>query len=207
MWVAGIPQWYILFTMKDEFSRRDFLLTLTKLLGLAGAGASLVPMVGALMPAHNIILEGIMEVDIRDLKEGELKRVLWRRQPVFILKRTKEMIKHTASIKPEELKDPAHPEDRTLREDLFVGIGICTHLGCIPRLVKDGLKGLPAGGFYCPCHGGKYDSLGRRLEGPPPENLHLLPYRIEGKRLVIGSQFFAGYTENVRKIGDLPEDG
>ena len=191
----------------EELSRRDFLVVLTKILGLAGASATVVPLVGALAPASNIIRAGIVEVDIGDLKAGELKTVLWRRQPVFILKRTKEMIRHTAELNPEGLKDPALPEDRTLREDLFVGIGICTHLGCIPRLVKKGTQGMEEAGFYCPCHGGKYDSLGMRIAGPPPENLHLLPYRVEDKRLIIGSELFAGYSENIRKIGNLPKDG
>ncbi len=186
-------------------SRRDLLRYFTALFGGLGLGGAVYPFIRALEPPRDILRAGVMEVDIKDLKEGEVKTVLWRGQPVFILRRTEEMIEKTMRIDPSTLKDPATPAERALRQDIFVSIGICTHLGCIPRFKPEGVEGTDQPGFYCPCHGGKYDSLGRRLDGPPPENLHLLPYRfVDTWRLIIGEETFGGYNENIRVITRLP---
>ncbi len=187
-------------------SRRDFLTIVTGAVGAAGLGSAAYPFVKAMSPTKDLIAAGIVEVDISNLKKGELKTVIWRKQPVFILRRTQEMIEKAARIDPAELRDPAKPEERVYRPDLLVCIGICTHLGCIPKFRPKGVEGTGQPGFYCPCHGGKYDSLGRRLDGPPPENLHLLPYKIEDdKKLILGTETFAGFGENVRKIQELPK--
>lgn len=147
-----------------------------------------------------------MTVDISKLKPGDFKRALWRKQPVFILRRTPEMIKMTTETDPSTLEDPAKPQDRYIKPDLYVSLGICTHLGCTPLFRADGLPGLKQPGFYCPCHGGEYDTLGRRLAGPPPENLHLLPYRImDNGTLEIGTETFSGFSADIRKIEKLPK--
>lgn len=193
-------------TTPENVSRRTFLAVLSSILGAIGVGVAAIPFIKAMNPTKDILAAGKMEVDISGIKEGELKTVIWRRQPVFILRRTQEMINSTAGVDPSTLADPAGPQDRTVRPDLFVSIGICTHLGCIPKFIPGKVPDTDMPGFYCPCHGGKYDSLGRRLGGPPPENLHLVPYRVENdNRLVIGTEAFAGYGENKRKIGELPQ--
>ncbi|MFQ5466035.1 MAG: ubiquinol-cytochrome c reductase iron-sulfur subunit [Thermodesulfobacteriota bacterium] len=193
---------------KRSVTRRGFLAFLTAAaasLGAVGAGLSAVPFIRAMSPTRDLLATGVMEVEIGDVAEGGLKTVLWRKQPVFIVRRTMEMIRSAGELDPEALADPATPRERSKRPDLFVAIGICTHLGCIPRFMPEGLPGLATPGFYCPCHGGKYDTLGRRLGGPPPENLHLVPYEIvSDTRLVIGTETFSGYGENVRKVEDLP---
>lgn len=194
---------------KGGVTRRGFLAFLTAMsaaLGAVGLGVSAVPFIRAMSPTRDLLATGVMEVDISDLTEGGLKTVLWRKQPVFILRRTGEMIRKAEEIDPGGLSDPATAEDRSKRPDLFVSIGICTHLGCIPKFMPGSLPGIDTPGFYCPCHGGKYDTLGRRLAGPPPENLHLLPYEIvSDTRLVLGTATFAGYGDNVRKVEDLPK--
>lgn len=191
-------------TAKD-ISRRNFLAVLSAALGVVGVGFSVVPFVKAMSPTKDLLATGRMEVDIGDVKEGELRTIIWRKQPVFILRRTEEMIKKAESVDPSTLEDPATPEERSARPDLFVAIGICTHLGCIPKFVSR-LPDGDAPGFYCPCHGGKYDTLGRRLGGPPPENLHLLPYALEKESLlVLGTETFAGFGENVRVMEKLPK--
>ena len=161
---------------KEGVNRRDFLTIITATVGAAGVGAAAVPFIKAMSPTKDLMAAGIVEVDISDLKAGELKTVLWRKQPVFILKRTSQMIEKAKSIEPAGLKDPAAPEERVKRPDILVCLGICTHLGCIPVFRPENVPGLDQPGWYCPCHGGKYDTLGRRLGGPPPENLHLVPY-------------------------------
>ena len=115
------------------------------------------------------------------------------------------MIKETERIDPSALSDPAPSIERASRPDIFVALGICTHLGCVPRFMEK-VPETELSGFYCPCHGGKYDSIGRRIGGPPPENLHLVPYTVESDRTItVGTETFAGYGENIRVISGLPK--
>ncbi|MBI5642142.1 MAG: ubiquinol-cytochrome c reductase iron-sulfur subunit [Deltaproteobacteria bacterium] len=192
-----------------DVSRRKFLKALTaatSVIGLAGLGAAALPFIRAMEPSKGILAAGRVEVDISDLKTGGFKKIIWRKTPVFILRRTAVMIKATEKTDPAALADPATPDDRAIRPDLFVGLGICTHLGCVPRFMPERVPNTDQPGFYCLCHGGLYDTLGRRLGGPPPENLHLLPYRlIDENRLELGTETFGGYTENVRTIKQLPK--
>jgi ubiquinol-cytochrome c reductase iron-sulfur subunit len=188
-----------------KITRRDFLAAFTTVLGAGGVAAATIPFIKALSPTKDILSSAIIEADISDLKEGGLKTIIWEKQPVFILRRTPEMIKKSSLIDPTKLTDPATPDQRVIRPDLFVSLAICTHLGCIPRFVEK-LPDMDISGFYCPCHGGKYDTLGRRLGGPPPENLHLVPYKIESDtRLVIGTENFSGYEEDIRKLEEFPK--
>lgn len=194
---------------EEEITRRKFLKMLAaaaSVMGAAGAAASAIPFLEAMHPSKGILAAGRTEVDISDLKEGGFKKVIWRKSPVFILRRTTRMIRTTEETDPSELADPATVAERAIRPDIFVGIGICTHLGCVPRFMPDKLPHGEEPGFYCLCHGGLYDTLGRRLGGPPPENLHLLPYKIEDDRtLILGTEAFGGYGENARTISQLPE--
>jgi ubiquinol-cytochrome c reductase iron-sulfur subunit len=186
-------------------TRRDFLSMTAVAAGACGLAISAIPFIRAMGPAKDILAAGLMEVDISGIKEGEFRVLMWRKQPVFILRRTRNMIDQTARVDTGSLRDPAAPEERVKKPDLLVCIGICTHLGCIPIWQPEKIPGLEQPGFYCPCHGGKFDTLGRRLDGPPPENLHLVPYSFaENNRLMIGSATFSGYGDNIRKIGQLP---
>lgn len=190
---------------KEIMTRRSFLTGVSALAGALGMAFAAVPFIRAMSPTKDILASGVQEIDISDIKEGGLKTVIWRKQPVFILRRTTGMIEKASQIDPGSLADKALPEDRVIRPDLFVSLGICTHLGCIPKFMEK-VPETDQPGFYCPCHGGKYDSLGRRLGGPPPEDLHLVPYRImDDSKLVIGTEAFGGYGENIRKIGELPK--
>ena len=189
---------------KEIVTRRKFLTGAAALIGAVGAAFAAWPFIRAMSPTKDILAAGVQEVDISGLQPGQLKTVIWRKQPVFILKRTPLMIEEASAVKTSELDDPAAPEERSKEPELFVSLGICTHLGCIPKFVEK-LPESDVSGFYCPCHGGKYDNLGRRLGGPPPENLHLVPYKLaDQNRLIIGTEQFGGYGENVRKIQDLP---
>lgn len=186
-------------------SRRDFLAMTTAAVGACGIAASAIPFIKAMSPARDAIAAGVMEVDISDVQEGQCKVLVWRKQPIFILRRTREMMEATDHADSAALRDPARPEERVQKPDLLVCIGVCTHLGCIPNWQPEKLPGLDQPGFLCPCHGGTYDTLGRRLAGPPPENLHLVPYAVlAGGKLRLGTEKFSGYGENIRKIGDLP---
>jgi ubiquinol-cytochrome c reductase iron-sulfur subunit len=193
---------------KGVVTRRDFLTIVTGAFGAVGVAGAAYPFIRVMSPTKDLIAAGVMAVDIKKLKVGELKTVIWRKQPIFILRRTDEMIKKAEQIDPETLRDPSKPEERAKRPDLFVCIAICTHLGCIPKFRPERVEGTDMPGFYCPCHAGRYDTLGRTTDGPPPENLHLLPYElVNDNKIVLGTERFAGYGENVRKIKDLPKLG
>lgn len=191
---------------KSLITRRSFITKATAAIGLVGVGFAAVPFIRSMSPTKDLLAAGVLEADISGIKEGELRTIIWRKQPVFILKRTPEMVQKAAAIDPKTLSDPATTEQRTIRPDLLVTIGICTHLGCVPKFRPEGVPDSDQPGFYCPCHGGKYDSLGRRLGGPPPENLHLVPYRVQDEtKLLIGTETFPGYGANIRTIEKLPK--
>ncbi len=190
---------------RSTITRRKFLTGAAALIGAVGAAFAAIPFIKAMSPTKDILAAGVQEVDISTLPEGGIRTIIWRKQPVFILKRTPQMIEESARIDPGSLVDKARPEERATDQSLFVSLGICTHLGCIPKFM-DSMPETGLAGFYCPCHGGKYDTLGRRLGGPPPENLHLVPYKATGPgKLIIGTERFGGFGENVRKIQELPK--
>jgi ubiquinol-cytochrome c reductase iron-sulfur subunit len=189
-----------------NMNRRNFLTMTTAAVGACGIGIAAIPFIKAMSPTKDIITAGVLDVDISNIKEGAFHILMWRKQPVFIVRRDRAMIERSNSIDPASLRDPARPEERVIRPDILVCIGICTHLGCIPGWHPEKIPGLDQPGFYCPCHGGKYDTLGRRLDGPPPENLHLLPYEyLAENKIRIGTTKFAGYSEDIRKIQELPK--
>jgi len=168
--------------------------------GLALAGAS-VPFVASLWPSERAKAAGApVEVDIANLRPGELKTLEWRGKPVWILRRTPAMLASLESVRG-RLSDPdsrvagqqpayARNATRSIEPGLFVTVSLCTHLGCIPTYAPqpDSIESGWAGGFYCPCHGSKFDLAGRVFKGSPaPTNLVIPPHQIRsGSLLVIG---------------------
>jgi ubiquinol-cytochrome c reductase iron-sulfur subunit len=180
----------------------------TWLLATAGAGsiaavAAAVPFASTFAPSERAKAMGAaVEVDIGDIPPGGMKTVEWRGKPVWIVRRTPEMI---AALKKstDALSDPASAKDqqpdyaknegRSIRPEVFVAIGICTHLGCSPTAVaaNSGNPSLPAdwaGGFLCPCHGSTFDGAGRVFKNKPaPTNLEIPPHRyLTDSRLLVG---------------------
>lgn len=171
----------------------------------AGAGAVgvAVPFVSSFAPSERARAMGAsVEVDIADLPPGSMKTVEWRGKPVWILRRTPEMLAALAGLD-RQLADPASKQDqqpdyarnpqRSIRPDVFVAVGICTHLGCSPTEVPAGSANpsVPAdwkGGFFCPCHGSTFDLAGRVYRNKPaPTNLEIPPHRfVGGSKLLIG---------------------
>ncbi|NLD69217.1 MAG: ubiquinol-cytochrome c reductase iron-sulfur subunit [Limnobacter sp.] len=186
----------------DSDSRRG-LLVATGALGGAAVAATAVPFVRSMSPSERALSAGApVEVDISTLPPGGLQVVEWRGKPVWIQRRTEAML---ASLQghENELADPAseqpqQPEyarnpTRSIRPDIFVGIGICTHLGCSPVEVPAG-SGNPSvpddwpGGYFCPCHGSTFDLAGRVYRNKPaPTNLEVPPHRfLSETRILIG---------------------
>jgi len=191
-------------TDQPNKSRRNFLAVTTAVTGGIGAVFVAVPFVASFRPsARAQALGAPVEVDIGKLEVGGLMKVEWRGQPVWILRRTKAMLASLPVIAP-KLEDPdsdeveqqpeyARNEYRSIEPEYLVVVGSCTHLGCSPTERFDvGPADLGVdwpGGFYCPCHGSKFDLSGRVYKSvPAPLNLKVPPYRyISASRILIGS--------------------
>jgi ubiquinol-cytochrome c reductase iron-sulfur subunit len=183
-------------------ARRFWLLSTAAASGVA-AVATAVPFVSTFAPSERAkAAGGPVEVDISDIPAGSLKIVEWRGKPVWMVRRTPEMLAalqgHDAGLAdPLSNKDqqPAYAknEARSVKPEVFVAIGICTHLGCSPSNVPKGTANpsLPAdwpGGFFCPCHGSTFDGAGRVYKNKPaPTNLEIPPHRyVSDTRILIG---------------------
>ncbi|MDB3945572.1 ubiquinol-cytochrome c reductase iron-sulfur subunit [Gammaproteobacteria bacterium] len=184
--------------------RRRVLTTVTTGVGLAGAVALAVPLVASMKPSARARAGGApVEVDITDLAPGHMKVVEWRGKPVWILRRDEAMLLELVSIV-SDLSDPdstvveqqpdyARNAHRSIRPDVLVVLGVCTHLGCAPskNFGKGAASGLGddwVGGFFCPCHGSKFDLSGRVYKNvPAPTNLEVPPHSyLSDNRIVIG---------------------
>ena len=186
---------------KVDQSRRKFLLTATSVTGAVGLSALGVPFVSSMTPSEKAKAAGAaVEFDVTKVKKGELKTTEWRGQPVWILNRSDEML---STLKQEnQLADPklkvtsqqpkyCQNATRSLKSNILVVVGICTHLGCSPspKLNPNGDMGSDwQGGFFCPCHGSKFDLAGRVHKGSPaPTNLVVPPHRyLDDQTLLIG---------------------
>lgn len=182
--------------------RRELLLAASGIVGGAGLLATAYPFVASLAPSERArALGGPVEADVSDLAVGELRTVAWRGKPVWLMRRSADMVRALQQPAP-ELADPLSVRSeqpptcvnatRSIRAELFVAVGICTHLGCSPTLrLNDGALNAELhapGGFVCPCHGSRFDLAGRVVKNvPAPTNLEIPPYRFEGaSRLQIG---------------------
>ena len=183
--------------------RRRFLTASTAVVGGVGAIFAAVPFIKSWKPSARAQVAGApVSVDVSRLLPGQRLTVTWRGQPVWLIRRTPEQLAALASLDG-NLRDPnsENPEQqpayaanptRSLRPELAVLIGICTHLGCVP-LFRPELQPQPfdpewKGGFYCPCHNSRFDLAGRVYQGvPAPTNLRVPPYHFTGdNELVIG---------------------
>jgi ubiquinol-cytochrome c reductase iron-sulfur subunit len=184
--------------------KRRFLIAATGVAGGIAGVATAVPFVTSMLPSERAKAAGApVEADFTNLAAGEMMRVEWRGKPVWIVRRTKEMLEtvkqnegKVADPKSERKKELtpeyARNEYRSIKPELLVVVGICTHLGCSP---VDRLKPQPEpfetdwkGGFYCPCHGSLFDLAGRVYKNKPaPDNLEVPPHRyLTDTRIVIG---------------------
>ena len=170
---------------------RRLWLTATSLAGGAGLVATAVPFVASMAPSERARALGApVEVEVQGLRPGELRTVEWRGQPVFVLRRSTAMLDSLARHD-DLLSDPASRRsdqpaytanaERAIKPEIAVMVAVCTHLGCIPTFrPTPGAADIGAswpGGFYCPCHGSKFDFAGRVFKNvPAPTNLAVPPY-------------------------------
>jgi ubiquinol-cytochrome c reductase iron-sulfur subunit len=171
--------------------KRNFLVAATAGVGALGAAAVAVPFVGSMLPSERAKAAGApVEVDISKIQPGTVMTAEWRGQPVWIINRTDEMTadlaKHDKDLSDPKSEVPQQPEyckntNRSIKPNIAVVVGICTHLGCSPteKLQPGGDMGENwTGGFFCPCHGSRFDLAGRVFKGSPaPINLVIPPHQ------------------------------
>lgn len=185
----------------QDVRRRDFLVLATAATGVVGIGSAAWPLIDSMNPdAQARAAAAPVGLDLGGIKPGQNVQVTWRGQPVFVLRRTDAMLRRLreheltqrlADPKSESRQQPAYADNwhRSIKPEYLVVVGICTHLGCIPDYrPKVGAADLGPnwpGGYFCPCHGSKYDLAGRVYQGvPAPLNLPVPPYRYVGNSML-----------------------
>ncbi|MBP7881816.1 MAG: ubiquinol-cytochrome c reductase iron-sulfur subunit [Candidatus Methylopumilus sp.] len=183
-------------------SKRKFLIAATSVVGGAAVATVAVPFVTSMLPSERAKAAGApVEADISKIEPGSMITVEWRGKPVWIVNRNKEMLdtlsKHDASLSDPKLEVVSQQPDycnnaaRAIKPNIMVLVGICTHLGCSPspKLQTGADMGAEwPGGFFCPCHGSKFDLAGRVFKGSPaPINLVVPPHKyLSDSILLIG---------------------
>lgn len=183
-------------------TRRRFLTAATSVVGAAGAVGIAVPFVGSWQPSAKAKAAGApVKFDISKLEPGEMKVVEWRGKPVYVVRRTPQQVEELAGMA-DGLKDPdssntaqqpayVDPISRSIKPEILVLVGLCTHLGCAPKGEMDkqaaeAFNLMGNGGFFCPCHGSKFDLAGRVYKGvPASDNLLVPPYSYETDELLV----------------------
>jgi ubiquinol-cytochrome c reductase iron-sulfur subunit len=186
-----------------DMGRRRFLTATTAVVGGAGVVVAAIPFIKSWQPSARAKTSGApVEADISKIELGQMLTYEWRGQPIWIISRTQAQLDALPSQDP-RLKDPkstvvdqqppyAQNEVRSRKPELLVLVGICTHLGCSPKMYAE-LKPEPfdadwKGGFFCPCHKSRFDMAGRVYDGvPAPTNLVVPPYYfVDDKHIMIG---------------------
>lgn len=184
-------------------SRRRFLTATTSVVGAVGAGFVAVPFVSSMWPSARAKAIGApVEADIGKLEPGQRMTVKWRGKPIWIVRRTEAQLKALPTLDG-SLRDPKSEEvsqqpeyarnpSRSIKPEYLILVGLCTHLGCSPtfrpEVAPDDLGPAWKGGFFCPCHGSRFDLAGRVYQGvPAPLNLKVPPHSyLSDSRIIIG---------------------
>ncbi len=185
-------------------SRRNFLTGATCVVGAGGVGGAAVPFVKSWVPSAKARAAGApVRANISKIEPGQMITVEWRGKPVYVVRRTPEVLEALANQARDLVADPDSEEEQQPgyvsgnaraiegHEEYLIMVGLCTHLGCAPMYRPDvGAEDLGGdewiGGFFCPCHGSKFDLSGRVYKGvPAPSNLEVPPYRYETDGVIV----------------------
>jgi ubiquinol-cytochrome c reductase iron-sulfur subunit len=184
-----------------DLSRRKFLTRATIATGAVGVAFAAVPFIESWNPSERARAQGApTELDLSKIEPGQMATTVWRRSPIYVVRRTPDMVAriagHDAQLKDPDSRDSVQPSyaQNTLRSrtaEFLVLVGTCTHLGCLPkqRFEKGELYPSWPGGFFCPCHGSRFDLAGRVFNGSPASiNLRVPPYSYPNARtLLVGA--------------------
>lgn len=199
---------------EPDLARRRMLVASTAAVGAVGVALTAVPFVETMEPSETARALGApVDIDISKLEPGQMMSASWRRRPVWVLHRTEAQLAELPKLNG-QLKDPFskqeqqpaglpkwNPIQRSIKPQYLVVVGICTHLGCIPKYrPQPGFAQLgPSwpGGFFCPCHGSRYDLSGRVMDGSPaPLNLPVPPYYYKDSNTVTAGELEDGTDQN-----------
>lgn len=185
-------------TAKINTGRRKFLTAATGVIGGIGAAAAASPFITSWLPSERAKALGApVEADLGKLEPGAQLTVEWRGQPIWIIRRSDKVLKQLEGLG-DKLRDPTSNEPqqpsyaqnmfRSIKGEYLILVGLCTHLGCVPTYRPDmgGIEPGWPGGFFCPCHGSKFDLAGRVYKGvPAPLNLPVPPHQYVGDKVVL----------------------
>ncbi len=166
-------------------TRRNFLDLLTGGFVVAGTAAAAWPLIHQMNPAADTLAASTTEVDLGPIEQGQSITVVWQGKPVFIRRRTGAEIEAARSVDLATLPDPEADDKRVQKPEWRIVVGICTHLGCIPKGQRTGERRGDFGGWFCPCHGSHYDTSGRIRKGPAPRNLPVPVYQFLSDTVIV----------------------
>ncbi len=172
-------------------SRRNFLSVTAYAMGVIGVGAAGWALIDYMNPAADTFEKTLTYVDLRSIKPGKRVTVVWRRQPVFIYRRTEEDIRQIRAEDWHSLRVPQSDESRVHKghDEWLLVIGVCTHLGCVLMGNKEGQLQGRWDGWLCPCCSSSFDRSGRVRNGPAPKNLYVPDYYFDtDSDLIIGAK-------------------
>jgi ubiquinol-cytochrome c reductase iron-sulfur subunit len=177
-----------------EPNRRDFLYIATGAVGAIGVALTAWPFIDQMNPTASALALGSIEADISTIQPGQQVVLTWRSHPLFVRRRTPKEIAESRSVPLSALIDPiarnanlpddapATDQNREIKPEWLILVGVCTHLGCTPTAFEGSY-----GGYLCHCHGSQYDTAGRVRRGPAPQNLAVPPYTyLSDTRIKIG---------------------
>lgn len=188
-------------TEAENLNRRDFLVVAGTAFAAVGAAITLWPFIDQMNPDAGAQALASVEIDLSPVKQGQAITVMWRGKPVFVRNRTPEEIKAAEAVQLADLPDQSARNDllpestpaldtnriKSGKDNWLILVGICTHLGCIPKGQGLGDARGDYGGWLCPCHGSHYDTSGRIRKGPAPRNLEVPPYEfVSDTKIKIG---------------------
>jgi len=201
-------------------TRRDFLYIATASVGAVGVAATLVPLINQMNPdAGTLAAGGPVDLDLSKVEPGQQVVVRWRSRPIFVINRPAQVLDalksqalqdRLADPRSQETQQPPYAKNwhRSVKPEYGVLVGICTHLGCIPMFYPQPSASQPVadwpGGYFCPCHGSRYDLAGRVFSGvPAPYNLPVPPYRFVNDKLIRIGENPSGITFDFASIRQI----
>jgi ubiquinol-cytochrome c reductase iron-sulfur subunit len=180
-------------------TRRCFFVTLAEGFAIVGAACAIWPLIDSMAPSADVLAEGApLDLDLSSIEPSKQKVVQWRERPIFVVRRTPEELKILqepqevallADPNSDVLQQPSYAKNwhRSIKPEYLVLVGTCTHLGCVPQFKPRPGELTPnwPGGYFCPCHGSKYDLAGRVYKNvPAPYNLAVPPYRFVSDKVI-----------------------
>lgn len=170
----------------DGVRRRDFINIAAVSFAGVGAVAVVYPLVSQMAPSADVLAESSTEIDVSSIEPGQAIKAVFRKQPLFVRRLTREEVVQADAVPLSDLRDPASLVDRTKvgHADMLVTMGVCTHLGCVPLGAAEGENKGEYGGYFCPCHGSHYDTAGRIRKGPAPLNLVVPEYEFTSDAVI-----------------------